>query len=133
VIFQDADAFQTWHDRLGHPRIGMMRKSIGNCIGHNLREVKFPKHTYFMCTACATEKLILRPSPLKIHMKPLKFFKRIQGDICGPIQPLCGPFRYFMILIDTSTRWSHMCLLSTQNHSFAKFMTQVIRLKANFP
>ena len=26
VIFQNANAFQTWHERLGHPRIRMMRK-----------------------------------------------------------------------------------------------------------
>jgi hypothetical protein len=78
-------------------------------------------------------KLILRPSPLKIHAEPLKFLERIQGDICGPIQPLSGPFRYFMVLIDASTRWSHMCLLSTRNHAFAKIMTQVIRLKAHYP
>jgi hypothetical protein len=38
-----------------------------------------------------------------------------------------------MILIDASTRWSHVCLLSTRNLSFAKFMMQVIRLKANYP
>jgi IS30 family transposase len=40
---------------------------------------------------------------------------------------------YFMVLTDTSTRWSHMCLLSTQNYAFAKIIAQVIRLKANFP
>jgi hypothetical protein len=50
-----------------------------------------------------------------------------------PIQPLSEPFRYFMILINASTRWSHVCLLSTCNHVFAKFMTQVIRLKMNYP
>jgi hypothetical protein len=38
-----------------------------------------------------------------------------------------------MVLIDVSTRWSHMCLLSTGNHAFAKIMAQVIRLKASFP
>jgi hypothetical protein len=69
----------------------------------------------------------------QIQMKPLKFLERIQGDICGPIQSLCGSFRYFMVLIDTSTRCSHVCILSIWNHAFAKFMTQVIRLKSNFP
>jgi hypothetical protein len=78
-------------------------------------------------------KLILQPSPLKIHAEPLMFLERIQGDICGPIQPLCDPFRYFMVLIDASTRWSHVCLLSTHDHAFAKFMAQVIRLKVNYP
>jgi hypothetical protein len=37
-----------------------------------------------------------------------------------------------MVFIDASTRRSHLCLLSTHNHAFAKFMTQVIRLKANY-
>jgi transposase InsO family protein len=78
-------------------------------------------------------KLILQPSPLKIHAEPLKFLQRVQGDICSPIQPLCGAFRYFMVLIGASTRWSHVCLLSTCNHAFAKFITQTIRLKMNYP
>jgi hypothetical protein len=64
--------------------------------------------------------------------EPQKFFEMIQGDICGPIHRLCGTFRYFIVLIETSTRWSHVCLLSTRNHACAKFMTQVIRLKVNF-
>jgi hypothetical protein len=132
VIFQNVDAFTTWHECLGHPKIEMMWKIIGNSTGHNLNSAKLPKSSDFMCIACATGKLIVRPSPLKIKVEPLKFLERIQGDICGPIQPLSGPFRYFMVLIDASTRWSHVCLLSTHNHAFAKFMTQVIRLKAIF-
>jgi hypothetical protein len=32
----------------------------------------------FMCTTCATGKLILRPSPLKIQVEPLNFLERIQ-------------------------------------------------------
>jgi hypothetical protein len=126
VIFQDVDAFQIWHDRLGHPGIGMMRKITDNSIGHNLPTTNFPKSNDFICTACATGKLILRPSYLKIKAEPLKFLKRIQGDICGPITPTSGPFRYFMVLIYASTRWSHVCLLSTRNHAFAKIMSHII-------
>jgi hypothetical protein len=81
----------------------MMRKIIGNSTSHNLNSAKFPKSLDFMCVACATGKLIVRPSPLKIKVDPLKFLERIQGDICGPIQPLSGPFRYLMVLIDAST------------------------------
>jgi hypothetical protein len=133
VIFQNVDTFSTWHSRLGHPGIGMMRKIIGNYTGHDLKDAKFSKSNDFVCISCAMEKLILRPSPIKIYTEPLRFLERIQGDICVPIQPLCGPFRYFMILIDASTRWSHVCLLSTCNHAFAKFMMQGIRLKTNYP
>jgi hypothetical protein len=111
----------------------MMRKIIDNFIGQNLPTTNFLKSKDFICTACATGKLILRPSYLKIKDEPLKFLERIQGDICGPITPTSGPFRYFMVLIDTSTRWSHVCLLSTRNYAFTKIMSQIIKLKANFP
>ena len=38
-----------------------------------------------------------------------------------------------MVLIDASTRWSHVCLLSTRNHAFAKIIAQIIKLQANYP
>ena len=38
-----------------------------------------------------------------------------------------------MILIDASTRWFHICLLSTRNVAFARLLVQIIRLKAQFP
>ena len=98
-----------------------------------MEKIKISQDKDFGCTACATEKLILRPSYLKIRAEPLKFLKRIQGDICGPSQLLLGPFRYFMVLIDTFTHWSHVSLLSTRNHAFAKIMSQLIKLKAHYP
>ena len=53
-------------------------------------------------------------------------------DICGPIHPPCGPFRYFMVLIDASSRWSHVFLLSTCNVAFVRLLAQIIRLQAHF-
>ena len=38
-----------------------------------------------------------------------------------------------MVLIDASTRWSHVCLLSTRNVAFARLLAQIIRLRAQFP
>ena len=38
----------------------------------------------------------------------------------------------FMVLIDVSTRWSHVCLLSTRNVAFARLIAQIIRLRAQF-
>jgi hypothetical protein len=37
-----------------------------------------------------------------------------------------------MVLIDASTRWSYVDLLSTRNHAFSKLIAQIIRLKASF-
>jgi hypothetical protein len=99
----------------------------------DMEKTKFPQDNYFCCTACATRKLNLRPSHLKVQAEPLKFLERILGDICGRIQSSSGSFRYFMALIDASTRWSHVCLLSTRNHAFANIMAQLIKLKFHFP
>jgi len=74
----------------------------------------------------------MRPSPARIKIESPTFLERIQGDICGPIHLLCGPFQYFMVLIDASSRWSHICSLSTRNVTFARFLAQIIRLQAQF-
>lgn len=124
--------YTIWHDRLGHPGSNMMRKLIQSSKGHTLKENRvFPKH--HTCIACSQGKLITRPSPVKVSKETLYFLERIQGDICGPIHPPCGTFRYFMVLIDASTRWSHVCLLSSRNQAFARLLAQIIRLRAHFP
>ena len=38
-----------------------------------------------------------------------------------------------MVLIDASTRWSHVCLLSIRNVAFVRLIAQIIRLRAQFP
>ena len=70
---------------------------------------------------------------MKVEKESPRFLENIQGDICGPIHPPSGPFRYFMVLIDASSKWSHVCLLSTRNMAFPKFLAQIIKLRAHFP
>ena len=38
-----------------------------------------------------------------------------------------------MVLIDASTRWSHVCLISPRNVAFARLLAQMIKLRAQFP
>jgi len=42
-------------------------------------------------------------------------------------------FIYFIILIDASIRWLHICLISTRNQTFAKLLAQLIKLRGHFP
>ena len=37
-----------------------------------------------------------------------------------------------MVLIDTSSRWSHVSLLSIRNLAFARLLAQIIKLRAQF-
>ena len=61
------------------------------------------------------------------------FLEIIHGEICGPIHPPCGSFHYFMVLIDASIRWSHVCFLSIRNVVFARLLEQMTKLRAQFP
>ena len=38
-----------------------------------------------------------------------------------------------MVLVDASTHWSHVCLLSTRNLAYARLLAQIIKLRAHFP
>jgi transposase InsO family protein len=109
----------------------MMWNIIARSIGHGMKATQVPKD--FLCVSCAKEKLITNPSYLKVKAESPSFLPRLHGDICGPINPLSGPLRYFMVLKYASIKWSHVCLLSMRNHTFAKFISQTIRLCASFP
>lgn len=74
------------------------------------------------CKACSLAKLQARLSFAIDNKQNILFLQRIQGDICEPITPECGSFRYFMVLVDASTHWSHVALLSTRNAAFAKLL-----------
>ena len=126
------DIFMLLHDRLGHPGSTMMRRIIENLYGHPLKNHKIILSSDYPCTACSQGILIVRPSHTKVLVESQTFLERIQGDMWTNFPP-CGPFRYFMVLIDASSQWSHVCLLSTRNVAFAKLLTQIIRLQAHFP
>lgn len=111
----------------------MRRKIIENSCSHELMSREIIQSNKFSWSSCSQGKLIIRSSPTKTGNESISFLECIHGDICGPIHPSCVPFRYFMVLIDASTKWSHVCLLSTRNHTFARLLAQLIRIRAHFP
>ena len=131
--FNDSNAFLLWHEQLGHLGISMMHCIVQNSNGHPLTSRQILVTDGYTCTACSKGKLIIRSSFTKVTFESPAFLERIQGDICGPIHPPSGLFRYFMLLIDASTQWSHVCLLSNRNVAFARLLAQIIRLRAQFP
>ncbi|RDX76925.1 hypothetical protein CR513_43037, partial [Mucuna pruriens] len=66
-------------------------------------------------TKITNHELVIHQSILLNFTK--RFFNPIisHDDICRPTYPPCGLFRYFMVLIDAPTSWSHVCLLLTRN------------------
>ena len=128
--FNNPKTFVLWHDMLGHHGSSMMRRIIENSQGHELKNQKILLSHEYPCVACSQGKLIVRPSHTKVKFESPIFLERIQRDICGPIHPPCRPFRYFMVLIDASTRWSHVYLLVTRNIAFSRLLAQIIKLRA---
>ncbi|CAA0822265.1 Unknown protein, partial [Striga hermonthica] len=130
---QSIEMFKLWHDRLDHPGWIMMSRIIESSDGHPLKNQRIFQSHELSYASCSQGKLIVNTSHTKVENESPLFLERIPGDICGPIHPPCGPFRYFMALIDASSRWSHVSLLSTRNVAFAKLLAQLIKLKAQFP
>jgi hypothetical protein len=87
----------------------MMQWIVENSHGHLLKNLKILFPSENPCIACSQGKLITKLSPWKVIIESPSFLERIQGDICGPIDLPCRPFRYFIVLIDASSKWSHVC------------------------
>lgn len=80
--------------------------------------------------ACSQGKMITRPSPSTTEKNIPKFLERIQA--CRPVDPPTAPFRFFLAVIDSSTKWSQVSLLSTQNLVFPRILAHILKLKAQF-
>ena len=130
--FNDPKTFVLWVDRPGHPRSSMMWRIIEHSCGHPLKNQKIIFSNEYPCASCSQGKLIIRSSFSIVTFESSILLERIHGHICGPIHPPCEPFRYFMVLIDASTRWSHVCLLSTIYVNFARLLAQMVKLRAQF-
>ena len=99
--------------------------------GYHIETMNHDENEYLLITSiifgqkCILEQLLSLSCGLyQITIRSIEspaFLERIQGDICGSIHPPSGHFRYFMALIDASTRWSRVCLLSSRNVAFARF------------
>ncbi|KAI3457314.1 hypothetical protein Pfo_013977 [Paulownia fortunei] len=127
------EIFGLWHDCLGHLRTTMMRRIAKHTRGHSLKGTMMLMSKDYIYESCLQGKLIIRPSIKNVGYESLSFLQHIHGDICGLINPASGPFRYFMVIVDASYKWSHVCLLSTHNIIFARLLAQIIKLRAYFP
>lgn len=99
----NSSSFFLWHDRLGYPGQSMMRRILNSSHGHPLTN-KDLVFSDTLCQTCSLRKLNTRPSYAKTSKDSILFLQMIQGNICGLIQPPCGPFKYFMVLVDASTK-----------------------------
>jgi hypothetical protein len=65
--------FTLWHNRFGHLRAVMMLRIIENSNGHLLKNQKILLPSDYPCSPCSQDKLIIKPSPLKIAIESPSF------------------------------------------------------------
>jgi hypothetical protein len=123
-----------WHDRLGHPGRDMLQR-MTNAVKIPLKSKDIARHGNRLCHPCAMGKFQNRK---KMPFTGEKFKRRgilemLVSDVCGPISPPSGPFHYFMVVKDSSARFSNVQLLTSRNEVMPKLLTSIIQLKAQFP
>ena len=116
-----------WHGCMGHPGVTMFRRMLPLLTGHEVCTNDANK--VGACEACAQGKLIFKPSRSKLPSELPLPLQRLQGDICGPITPTSGPFRYFLVLVDAAGVYFEVSLLSTRNIAFAKVQASLLKFK----
>ena len=117
------DEFGLWHDHFGHSGATMMRRIILNSRGHPLKNTKVLLSKNYSYETCSQGKLITRLFMTKVNIESTFFLQRIKGDICGPIHLISRSFKYFMVLVDASCKWSHIFILSKRNIAFVRLLT----------
>lgn len=74
------------------------------------------------CKLYALGKFVTQPHKWKLSYKLPVILQRVQGDISDHIDLLRRAFRYFLALINTSTKWSQISLLASRNLIFLKLL-----------
>ena len=120
-----------WHKRFGHHGTTILKRMIPLIAGHNLTTADASKIA--PCEACIQGKMIQRPSEWQLPTELSPPLHRIHGDICGPINPPSGSFRYFLVLIDAFGSHLEVALLTTRNLVFPRILAILLRYKNHFP
>ena len=120
-----------WHSRMGHPGTTIFRRMIPLTQGHDLTAADAGKTRE--CVACIHGKLIRKPSHWTLPSELPPPLHRLQGDICGPIDPPSGTFRYYFVLVDALGSHFELSLLLTRNLVFPKTLAIFLRYKNHFP
>ena len=117
---------------LGHPGETVFRRMLSLIVGHNLNV--YDAHKTTECMACIQGKFSKRPSKWQLPTEIPSPLFRIHGDVCGPINPPFGAFRYFfVVVVDASGTHFEVSLYPTKNMVFHRLLGIIIWYRNHFP
>jgi transposase InsO family protein len=110
---QRAEEPWLWHARFGH--LGF--DALGR-LGKMVRGLPRIKHAGELCDSCLAGKQRRLPFPKTAKFRATDVLELVHGDLCGPITPAThGGRRYFLLLVDDSSRYMWLRLISTKDEA----------------
>lgn len=109
---------------MGH--IGV--KGLKNAVDGILFDDSHPNAS---CNVCAQANIKRSPFPPKSFHPATRLLQRIHCDICGPLPPCYGGYRYFILFIDCYSRYISLYLMKSRDEAYQHF-TAFRSLAENF-
>lgn len=111
---------QLWHQRLGHLGEAALKTMVKDNMvtGLHLSNCSVP-----FCGKCAEGKLSKTKFPTTGGNRSKLPLELLHMDVCGPMDvPTPTGYRYFMVIVDDATRYTHVALLKEKSEAFDHFV-----------
>jgi hypothetical protein len=111
---------QLWHQRLGHLGEAALKTMVKENMvtGLHLSNCSVP-----FCGKCAEGKLSKTKFPTTGGNRSKLPLELLHMDVCGPMDvPTPTGYRYFMVIVDDATRYTHVALLKEKSEAFDHFV-----------
>ena len=95
-------------------------------LRHAVEGVDFDDSYHDSCTVCARANIKRTPFPPIASHRAIRRIQRVHCDICGPLPPCYGGFKYFILFICCYSRYISLSLLTSRDEAadcFHEFRT----------
>ena len=100
---------------MGHIGVKSLRKAVDS--------LTFDNCSLSSCLICSKANIKHFPFPQKASHHATQLLEHIHSDICGPLPPCYGNYRYFILFIDCFSRFTSLFLMKTRDEAPDLFMT----------
>ena len=84
--------------------------------------IDFDDSTHQSCIICAKANIKRTPFPSRASHRATRILERVHCDICGPLPPCYGAFRYFILFICCHSRYIFISLMKTREEAPQHFI-----------
>jgi hypothetical protein len=109
-----------WHGRLGHVNFNSIKMLALKEMAGGVPLIEHPDQ---VCRSCLSAKQTRKSFPSSATWRADEALELVHIDLCGPITPeTLGGNKYFMLVVDDSTRWMSVFFLKTKDQAAAAFV-----------